>query len=830
MNFFIEVILPLSLPKTFTYRVSENEFAFIKKGMRVAVPFGKSKIYTALVIDLHREEPTLYEAKEIDQILDERPIVNDLQINHWFWISSYYMCNIGDVYRGALPSALLLESETIISQNNETFVDESSLSDDEFLIYEALQSQSSLKIQNIIDIVNKKTVLPVIQKLINKNIISLQEEIQVEYKPKLVKYIRLHEQYQKEENLIALLDSIKSEKRKNLLLQYFQLQARERQPISVKQLTETAQTSAAIVKALIDKQIFEEYFIQEDRVNFEKNKVENEFSLSVAQQIAFDEIVKSFGEKDVTLLYGVTSSGKTEIYTKLIENYIALGKQVLYLLPEIALTTQLVSRLTKHFGNKVAVFHSKYSNNERVEVWHQVLNSSDKAQVVIGARSALFLPFNNLGLIIVDEEHEQTFKQQDPAPRYHARDAAIVLANFHNATRDNRKASGELGGAKVLLGSATPSIETYYNANSEKFGLVILKERFGKVPMPEIELVDLKDSYFRKKMKGHFSSTLIDEITEAFANNEQVILFQNRRGFSPVLECMTCGHVPQCPQCDVSLTYHKYKNQLRCHYCGYTMAKPSNCHVCSSVDLETKGFGTEQIELELAELFPQKNIKRMDQDTTRGKYSFEKIIDSFKNREIDVLVGTQMLAKGLDFDNVSLVGIMNADNMLYHPDFRAFERSFQMMTQVAGRSGRAEKRGKVIIQTYNPLHNIIQQVTNNDYEGMYKEQLYERKIYYYPPFYRLIKLTLKHRDFEKLKEGSFWLYQVLQQNLTIPVLGPEEPAIGRIRNEYIRTILIKIPGETSLQGTKKTIQKILNSFDLVSQYRTIKVTVNVDFY
>lgn len=830
MNFFIEVILPLSLPKTFTYRVSENEFAFIKNGMRVAVPFGKSKIYTALVIDLHREEPTLYEAKEIDQILDERPIVNELQINHWFWISSYYMCNIGDVYRGALPSALLLESETIISQNNETSVDESSLSDDEFLIYEALQSQSSLKIQNIIDIVNKKTVLPVIQKLINKNIISLQEEIQEEYKPKLVKYIRLHEQYQKEENLIALLDSIKSEKRKNLLLQYFQLQALERQPISVKQLTETAQTSAAIVKALIDKQIFEEYFIKEDRVNFEKNKVENEFSLSVAQQTAFDEIVKSFGEKDVTLLHGVTSSGKTEIYTKLIENYIALGKQVLYLLPEIALTTQLVSRLTKHFGNKVAVFHSKYSNNERVEVWHQVLNSSDKAQVVIGARSALFLPFNNLGLIIVDEEHEQTFKQQDPAPRYHVRDAAIVLAYFLNTTRANTEASGELDGAKVLLGSATPSIETYYNANSEKFGLVILKERFGKVPMPEIELVDLKDSYFRKKMKGHFSSTLIDEITEAFTNNEQVILFQNRRGFSPVLECMTCGHVPQCPQCDVSLTYHKYKNQLRCHYCGYTMAKPSNCHVCSSVDLETKGFGTEQIELELAELFPQKNIKRMDQDTTRGKYSFEKIIDSFKNREIDVLVGTQMLAKGLDFDNVSLVGIMNADNMLYHPDFRAFERSFQMMTQVAGRSGRAEKRGKVIIQTYNPLHNIIQQVTNNDYEGMYKEQLYERKIYCYPPFYRLIKLTLKHRDFEKLKEGSFWLYQVLQQNLTIPVLGPEEPAIGRIRNEYIRTILIKISGETSLQGTKKTIQKILNSFDLVSQYRTIKVTVNVDFY
>ncbi|WP_396157282.1 primosomal protein N' [Flavobacterium sp.] len=835
MNYFIEVIVPLSVPKTFTYKVSESEFNFIKKGMRIAVPFGKSKIYTALVIDLHQNAPTLYEAKEIHQILDEKPIVNQFQINHWFWIASYYMCNIGDVYRSALPSALILESETIISQRKEIFVDESSLTDDEYLIYEALQHQSSLKVQNIIDILNKKTVLPVIQRLIHKNIISLEEEIQEEYKPKLIRYIRLHENYLDENNLIELLNNLKSEKRKNLVLQYFQLQAqdpsnselaKQKKPISVKQLMEAAQTSATILKALVDKQVFEEYYIQEDRVNFDKNKIDNELLLSDSQQIAFTEIKKSFTEKEVCLLHGVTSSGKTEIYTKLIENYIADGKQVLYLLPEIALTTQLVSRLTQYFGNKVAVFHSKYSNNERVEVWNQVLNISEKAQVVIGARSALFLPFSNLGLIIVDEEHEPTFKQQDPAPRYHARDAAIVLANAHKASQAN----GQLGGAKVLLGSATPSIETYYNATSGKFGLVTLRERFGKVPMPEIQLVDLKDSYFRKKMKGHFSLTLIENITDAFANGEQVILFQNRRGFSPVLECMTCGHVPQCPQCDVSLTFHKYKNQLRCHYCGYNMGKPTNCHICSSVDLETKGFGTEQIELELAELFPQKNIKRMDQDTTRGKYSFEKIIDGFKNREIDVLVGTQMLAKGLDFDNVSLVGIMNADNMLYHPDFRAFERSFQMMTQVAGRSGRAEKRGKVIIQTYNPLHNIIQQVTNNDYEGMYKEQLYERNIYFYPPFYRLIRLTLKHRDFEMLKEGSMWLYQVLQQNLTIPVLGPEEPAIGRIRNEYIRTIMIKIPVDISIQATKKTTQKILNSFDSVSKYRTIKVTVNVDFY
>jgi primosomal protein N' (replication factor Y) len=426
------------------------------------------------------------------------------------------------------------------------------------------------------------------------------------------------------------------------------------------------------------------------------------------------------------------------------------------------------------------------------------------------------LPFSNLGIIIIDEEHEQTFKQQDPSPRYHARDAAIVLAHSHKS--------------KVLLGSATPSLETYFNAKNHKYGLVEIAERFGNVSMPDIELVDLKDKYFRKKMSGHFSDTLIEEITIALSLGEQVILFQNRRGFSPVVECMTCGHVPQCQQCDVSLTYHKHKNQLRCHYCGYSMANPMSCHACSSVHLTTKGFGTEQIQQELITLFPAAKIGRMDQDTTRGKFGFEKIIDSFKNREVDILVGTQMLAKGLDFDNVSLVGIMNADNMLYHPDFRAFERSFQMMTQVSGRSGRSEKRGKVIIQTYNPYHNTIQQVTNNDYVGMYKEQLYERQIYKYPPFFRLVKLTLKHRDFDKLKEGSMWLYQVFQQNLNLPVLGPEEPPISRIRNEYIRTILVKIPQNQPLQPTKKTIQKILDSFESVSQYRAIKVAVNVDFY
>ena len=815
--YFVEVILPLSLAKTFTYSISEAEFHYIKKGMRVVVPFGKNKMYTALVLEVHQNKPSLYEAKEIHQILDEKNIVTETQLAHWQWIASYYMCAIGDVYRGAMPSGLLMESETLISQKQDVFVDESQLSDDEFLVFEALQQQSSLKVQDIIAILNKKNIFPVIQKLIDKNILVLQEEIQESYKPKLVRYVRLNAKYESNSGLSELIETLKSaNKQREIVMSYFQLSASEKKPITVKKLIETANSSSAIVKALIEKEIFEDYFIQEDRINFVGTTQEEHLQLSDAQKNAFDEIKESFNQKEVCLLHGVTSSGKTEIYIKLIEEYLETGKQVLYLLPEIALTTQLVGRLRTYFGNKIAVFHSKYNNNERVEVWNQVLDNSSKAQVVIGARSALFLPFVNLGFIVVDEEHEQTFKQVDPAPRYHARDAAIVLSHLHQA--------------KVLLGSATPSLETYFNAQTEKYGLVEISKRFGNVRMPDIELVDLKDKYFRKKMTGHFSDTLINEITTALSLNEQVILFQNRRGYSPIIECMTCGNVPQCQQCDVSLTYHKHKNQLRCHYCGYTMAKPTHCHSCSSVDLTTKGFGTEQIEQELVSIFPAAKTGRMDQDTTRGKFGFEKIIDSFKNREIDILVGTQMLAKGLDFDNVSLVGIMNADNMLYHPDFRAFERSFQMMTQVSGRSGRSEKQGKVIIQTYNPNHNTIQQVTVNDYLGMYNEQLYDRKIYKYPPYFRIIKLTLKHRDFDKLKEGSVWLYQVMSQNLNMPVLGPEEPAISRIRNEYIRTILIKIPQNTPIAGTKKTIQKILNSFEAVAQYRAIKVIINVDFY
>lgn len=815
--FFIEVILPLSLAKTFTYKVSEAEFEFVKVGMRVAVPFGKSKIYTAVVIERHQNKPLLYEAKEIHQILDHHPLITQRQIEHWKWIASYYMCAIGDVYRNAVPSALLLESETIVSATVGVFPDTTTLTDDEYLVVEALQRQSSLQLQEIVSILNKKNVVPLIQKLMDKGLLRLEEEIRESYKPKLVRYIRLHTKYDSNEGLKELLEEIgKASKQKELLLTYFQLKAAEKKPISLKQLVEAAKSSTAVVKGLLDKEILEDYYLQEDRINFSGAAKEGELLLSEAQQKAFEAIKASFNQKSVSLLHGITSSGKTEIYIKLIEAYLQLGKQVLYLLPEIALTTQLVFRMRAHFGNKVAVFHSKYNNHERVEIWNQVLAKAEKAQIIIGARSALFLPFQELGLLVIDEEHEHSFKQTEVAPRFHARDAGIVLAASHQA--------------KVLLGSATPSLETYFNAQTEKYGFVEITERFGKVSLPEIVLVDLKDKFFRKKMKGHFSDELIDEIGSALALGEQVILFQNRRGYSPIVECISCGYVPHCHSCDVSLTYHKFQNQLRCHYCGYSAANPTRCHSCNGLDMVSKGLGTEQIEQELQKLFPEAKVGRMDQDTTRGKFGFEKIIDRFKNREIDLLVGTQMVAKGLDFDNVNLVGIMNADTMLFHPDFRAFEKSFQMMTQVAGRAGRSTKRGKVIIQTYNPNHNTIQQVTMADYKGMYKEQLYDRKIYFYPPYFRIIKLTLKQRDYEKLKEGAMWLYAVLKQNLPMPVLGPEEPAINRIRNEYIRNIIIKIPQEVSLLGTKKTIQRGLNSFEAISQYRAIKVTVNVDFY
>lgn len=816
MEYFIDVIVPIAVTTTFTYRVSQAEYTFLQQGMRVAVPFGKRLVYTALVLNKHSQKPQVYEPKDIHTIIDEQPIVTKIQIDFWQWIAQYYMCSLGQVYKAALPNAFLLESETILSFNRDLVVDLRSLTDDEFLLYEAFEQQPILRFDEVQNILNKKKVFGVIDELLKKNIIYLNQHIHEKYKPKLVKYVALHDNFKEEKNLINLLDNeLKTEKQRALVLKYFQLQTKNT-PIELKELLKEAEVSTSIFNNLEKKEIFTVYTLAEDRVQF-SDAFLNDIQFTEEQTTTIQSLKNQFEKYDVTLLNAVTGAGKTEIYIKLIQECIEKNQQALFLVPEIGLTTQLVQRLTAYFGNKVAVYNSKYSENERVEVYQHVLNHTEKAQVVIGSRSSIFLPFKNLRLIIVDEEHEASYKQVDPAPRFHTRDTAIVLAKmFH---------------AKVLLGSATPSLESYYNSYQQKYGYVELTQRFTNVQLPEIVLVDLKEARRKKEVNGIFSVKLIDAITEALYNGEQVLLFQNRRGYSPVLECLTCGNVPHCTSCDVSLTYYKRQNYLKCHYCGYTMAMPTKCHSCHSTELTTKGLGTEQIEDALRSIFPNKRIARMDQDTTRGKFAFERLIDGFKNREIDIMVGTQMLAKGLDFDNVTLVGIMNADSMLTFPDFRAYERAYQLMTQVAGRAGRKNKQGKVLIQTYNPYHNTIQQVTQNDYKGMFKEQMYERLNFKYPPFYRLIRLQLKHTDYNKVKEASNWLATNMRNNIAdVLVLGPQEPSINRIRNQYIQIVLIKLPLNKPVNVLKTAIQKSINSLETIGMYKGVKTTISVDFY
>ena len=816
MEYFIDVVLPIPLEKLFTYRISEQESDFLKRGMRVAVPFGKSKIYTALVYKIHHKSPEVYEPKEIHQILDETPIVTEIQLKHWEWIANYYMCTLGEVVRSALPSALLLESETLILPNKLEEVDESKLKDEEFQILEALRYQSTLKISEIVGIIDRKNVLPIVNKLVQKNAIKLKEEIYEQYKPKLVRYVKLGDEYDAEEKLETLLKSLtRAPKQSQVILSLFSLQAKINKPIKVTDLEIASGASKAVIKSLVEKEILNEYHIQTDRIQFdESNKLQKEINLNDSQLEAFKTVKESFKENKVCLLYGVTSSGKTEVYIKLLEEVLNSGKQALYLLPEIALTSQLINRLQAYFGDKVSVYHSKYSIHERVEVWNNVLHKRDKAKIVIGARSALFLPFSNLGLIVVDEEHEASFKQFDPAPRYHARDAAIVLANFQKS--------------KCVLGSATPSVESYKNAMEGKYGLAVLKHRYGNVLMPDIELVDIKEATRKKRMKGHFSERLQEEIAETLDEGGQIILFQNRRGFAPIIECTTCGHSSQCPNCDVSLTYHQYKNQLRCHYCGYHMALQLACEACGNATLDKKGFGTEQVQQELEGLFPNAKVGRMDLDTTRGKYAYEKIITAFEQQEMDILVGTQMVTKGLDFRNVSLVGIMNADTLLNFPDYRAHERSFQLLTQVAGRAGRTKKRGKVLVQTYNPYHQILQQVSNTNFEKMYAEQIYEREQYKYPPELRIIKITLKDKDYNKLNDASQWFANSLRNVLNDTVLGPEFPVVSRIRRLYLKNIILKVVRNKSITQTKNSIKRIEKSFNAISQYKSVKVVYNVD--
>lgn len=817
MPYYIDVILPLTLERFFSYRINDVEAAAVMPGVRVAVPFGKSKIYTAIIHRIHQEEIAGYDIKDIEFIIDDAPVVTTAQLEFWSWIASYYLCSIGQVMKAALPKSFLLESETIIVLNEEAMVDSDALSDAAFLVLEALENRQSLKVQDVMDILDRKTVLPLLKKMLVAGLIVLQEEVYNTYKPKTTKFISLNSIYKNEEQLRELLDTLnRAPKQREVVMTLFMMQAGGSKEVTTKELQDRAEISRAVLKQLIEKEILIEEEKTIDRVLEERAKGTALYELNEEQQNVLIAIETSFVAKKITLLHGVTSSGKTEIYVRLIKEQLNAGKQALYLLPEIALTTQLISRLRNFFKHQVLVYHSKYSLSERLEVWNHVLEAREPF-VIIGARSAMWLPFKDLGLVIVDEEHETSFKQQDPAPRYHARDASIFLA--------------QMLGANVLLGSATPSLETYYNVQVGKYALVELHKRYGDILMPTINLVDLKDKRHRLKMKGHFSDTLITAMEEVFRKGEQVILFQNRRGYAPIMECDTCGHAPQCPNCDVSLTYHQFKKQLRCHYCGYHSFIPQECPACSSTALDTKGFGTEQIEQEFLQLFPDKKVVRMDLDTTRGKDSYEKIIDLVDTGAVDCLVGTQMLTKGLDFRNVSLVGVLQADSMLNFPDFRAHERCFQLLTQVAGRAGRTSEQGKVLIQSYNPLHKILQQVSSYDYKAMAAEQLEERYQFKYPPYQRLIRLTFKHREYNRSLESAQWFVDALNQlDHGVEVLGPEFPAVARVRNLFNVHVIIKMGKKHHPDLVKNYIRRIQRSFESIALFRSVRCNVDVDHY
>ena len=815
--YFVEVILPLPLPKLYTYRINEDEAHFLQTGMRVAVSFGKSKVYTALVHKVHTNEPT-YETKDIEYILDETPIVTPEQITHWQWIADYYMCTLGEVIKSALPSAFLLESETII-EIAEKDLNSNLFSDDEFQVYEALHYKTALKGSEVSKIIPKKKTLKVIKSLVEKGAARISERIFEKYVPKLVKFIRLVKDYQSQEGLQKALELLKGEKQKKLIMAYFNHINREVLPLKVENLLEEAKVSNAVLKSVVEKGILEIYYLQKDRVSFADSEVLAKKTLNNIQNEALYQVQQQFQTKNTVLLQGVTASGKTEIYIELIDQYLKEGKQVLYLLPEIALTIHLINRLKKHFGKNLSVYHSKYNTNERVEVWNNVLNNCSKAQLVVGVRSSVYLPFKDLGLVVIDEEHDSSYRQFDPAPRLQARDSAIMLANIFKA--------------KTLLGTATPSIESMHNVKVGKYGFVYLSKRYTNFLPPIIELIDIKDKQHRKRMNGHFSDILIEEMTNTLSQGKQVLLFQNRRGYAPIVQCMHCGTVPQCPHCDVSLTFHHSSNQLRCHYCGYAIPMPKTCIACGSVDLKTKGFGTEQISKELEVLFPQVAIDRMDQDTTNGKYGYEKILAKFEQQETQILVGTQMISKGLDFENIGLVGVMNADALIHSPDYRAYERSFQLLLQVSGRAGRSAQRGKVLIQTYNPQHPVIQQVLQSDFKGMYQSQIEERQSFSYPPFVQMIKITLKHTNFNRTNEGAEWFANALKEAFAskkgIEILGPEFPLISRIRNEYMKDVLVKVkPSELSIHHTKEQIKRIETSFQSISNFRTIRVSYLID--
>ena len=810
-NLWIEVILPLAIPKTYTYSVPENLNGKIQIGCRVEVVFGKNKKYAGIIKSINKKKPT-YETKNILSVIDEEPIVYPQQLKLWKWISDYYMCSEGEVMAAALPTHLKLSSEAILIYNEEYGEDFSELDNEEYLVAEALLIKKELRlaeVQLVSDIIH---VYPLIKRLIDKKVCFVWEAFTDKYKEKKENYVHLNPEYDNDEKLSDLVNNFnRAPKQMELLLAFLHLIKTEGE-VSQTSLLKKSGATASQLKALTDKKILLIEKRNVDRLRSLPKKMDVSFELNDSQKKALGEIEIALRDRDICLLHGITSSGKTQLYIKQIEKFINEGKQVLYLLPEITLTAQIIRRLQLNFGGNIGIYHSKFNNNERVELWNKI--KTGELKIILGARSALFLPFKDLGLIVIDEEHDPSFKQQEPAPRYNARDTAVFYASLFKA--------------KVLMGSATPSIESFYNALKNKYALVTLTERYGGLKLPEIKVIDTRTVAASKKGKVMISPQLKAAIENALKNDRQVILFQNRRGYAPFLICGTCGFIPRCENCDVTLTLHKYSNKLHCHYCGNTYPKLVACPACGSVNWIEKNFGTEKIEEELTEDFPNNRIARMDVDSVKGKNAHDTLIKLFEQHRIDILAGTQMVVKGLDFEKVSLVGILDADGLLSFADFRVNERAFQLMEQVSGRAGRKKEQGLVLIQASKINHPVLLFLQEHDYQKFYDNEIAMRKQFFYPPFSRLIRLTLKHKIKEVVQDAANILGGSLQKDFQ-NLIGPAAPVINRVRSMYLMEILIKLSKDTAhIQAQKKVIANNIDLLKAEKRFRGVVIIADVD--
>ena len=812
LTLFTQVLLPLAIPGNLTYRVPQELNEFVTEGKRVVVQVGKRKLYTGIVTSVSEDVPRGFEVKYILSVLDDMPIVSPQQLEFWKWLASYYMCTLGEVMKAALPAALKLESEAVLTLSD-GFDKLILLDPDEEIIINYLEKAGEITISSAAAIVKKHNIYKLVKSLYQKGAILLKEDITDNYKPRRIKCIRINTELT-ENDLRNIFDQLekKAIKQLEVLMAVFSYQSRSGFAEKSFFIKETNSGSASL-KTLIEKGIVEEYEI--DKQSLQNIKTDLLPELSASQQKAFNEIRNKWIDHEICLLHGVTSSGKTHIYFHLIKEILNEGKQVLYIVPELALTAQLVERFKKYFGNLVEVTHSGFSQNERLETWNNV--AAQKTKIILGVRSSVFMPFQNLGLIIVDEEHETTLKQQDPAPRYHARESAVVLAKQFNA--------------KVLLGSATPAVESWHNAQMGKYGLVNLTERYGGVAAQTIELVNISEAQKGSRMKGPFSSDMLDALEMVLKNKKQAIVFQNRRGYVPVTECGVCGWTPKCVNCDVSLTYYTSSQNYRCNFCGFKNELITKCGACASTRLKLIGHGTERLEEELKIHLPTARIARFDSESTRNRKQMEKLIKDFETGELDILVGTQMLSKGLDFENLDFVGVINADHLINFPDFRSVERSFQMLTQVAGRAGRRQKPGTVMVQTYQPWHKVLEALKTSDISTLYDWELQERLKYHYPPFTRVIKLTVKHPKANIAADSAQLLAHWLRQSLGDKVLGPESPHVSRIRNQYIQQIIIKYdPAKVSSQKLKDLVMKLINQIRVSKEFKQVWVAVDVDAY